>query len=204
VLEVFGTNLAGRLDLNIELPDVLEARKKKAETSRARLAILLIAASLICAMLVFFDRADAAAKVQKSEAKFLTASSRLRSQQTLIESKLSQESAMDADLVAAFKPAQYASDVVNTFCNAAPANLWISGITHERGKPALVRGTALNTDTVAAYVQVLAADPRLRDVKLVFANNATIEKTPVVQFSISAHVLGNMPLTSAFGTAVKK
>jgi Tfp pilus assembly protein PilN len=77
----------------------------------------------------------------------------------------------------------------------APSDVWLTGVTFERGKPLLVRGTALSGASVAAYLQSLSGQSRFRDVKLVFANDATIETTQVQQFSISAHAVGNLPLT---------
>ena len=42
-------------------------------------------------------------------------------------------------------------------------------------------------------------ESRFRNVQLIFANNAEIEGTPVVQFAITAHVVGNFPLVDDAG-----
>ena len=64
----------------------------------------------------------------------------------------------------------------------------------ERGKHIQIRGTAKTSETVAEYIRALQAEPRFRDVRLVFANNAAIETNQVVQFSVSAFPVGNLPL----------
>ncbi len=78
--------------------------------------------------------------------------------------------------------------------NQAPADLWLTGVTAERGKSVLVRGTATRSEAVAVFLDRLAKTGRLRDVRLVFSSNAVIDQAPVVQFSISAFPVGNLPL----------
>ena len=58
----------------------------------------------------------------------------------------------------------------------------------------MIRGTALDSNSVNAYDQALGIDSRYRNVTLVFDNNGTIESKPVQEFSVQAHVVGNMPL----------
>jgi hypothetical protein len=73
--------------------------------------------------------------------------------------------------------------------------VWLTGFTAERGKPFTARGIAKTGDGVVQYLQALTLEQRLRDVKLVAsANNAKIDETPVVQFSISAFPIGNLTL----------
>jgi len=57
-----------------------------------------------------------------------------------------------------------------------------------------VRGSARNSADVKQFLNNLEQQSRLRDVKLAFANTGKIEDTPVVQFSITAFPVGNLPL----------
>ncbi len=75
-----------------------------------------------------------------------------------------------------------------------PEGAWLTGLTWERGKPIQIRGTALNSDLVSELIASLAVNERLRDVELQYANDGEIETTPVVQFNVTAHVVGNLPL----------
>ena len=99
-----------------------------------------------------------------------------------------------------FKNGQRFSDVVTTVVNDAPAGLWITAISLERGKRLVLRGTAKTNDEISQFVKTLSgADPsggpqRLRDVRLEFTNNGTIDQIPVVQFSASGFPVGNVPL----------
>ena len=198
-LEIFSTPLLSKLNISIELPEAIEARERKAVTTRARIAILLWVATLTGGLLVFADRADAAAKVRASQSLFVAEMNKLKSKDSSYKIVADDQSKMQSDLQAAFAPAQRMSDILTTIDGAVPQNVWLTGITLERGKQVLIRGTAMTSDQVASYVQTLAAEPRLRDVKLVFANNATIEQTPIVQFSIQAHAVGNLPIINPQG-----
>jgi hypothetical protein len=104
---------------------------------------------------------------------------------------------VDTSLDLAFEPKQRLGDVTFLVNNLCPEGLWLTGLTIERGKLALIRGTAINGEAVYKYLDRLTTQDRFRDVKLVFANNGQIEKVSVVQFSISAHVVGNLPLAEA-------
>ncbi|MEQ1936136.1 MAG: PilN domain-containing protein [Fimbriimonadaceae bacterium] len=79
----------------------------------------------------------------------------------------------------------------------APQGLWLTGMGLERGKEGTVRGIATTNDVLSKYLDALSEDPRFRDVKLLFANNSEIEGQPVVNFSITAHIVGNFPLMEA-------
>jgi Tfp pilus assembly protein PilN len=78
--------------------------------------------------------------------------------------------------------------------NRIPEGAWLNGFSLERGKLLQVRGTSKSSETVSEYMRNLQAEPRLRDVRLVSANNAAIETNQVVQFSVSAFPVGNLPL----------
>jgi Tfp pilus assembly protein PilN len=202
-LEVFSTGLLSKLELNIELPETLDKRRSGSLAGRARIAIVMSAVALGAAAYVFMDQASAAAAVQHvldTRAKSLA---QLKSMKSTLDTKVSDQTKLQARLAAAFQPVQNLSDVVVTFSTETPPGVWLNGITLERGKPLQLRGTAMTSEQVAQYVQLLSTDERFRQVRLVFANDSTIEKTPVVQFSISAHVLGNLPLSDPFGAGKK-
>ncbi len=95
---------------------------------------------------------------------------------------------------AAFNPAQKFTDVIEVLGGNSSPKSWFTGLTLERGKLVLIRGNAMDGKTVAEYVTELSQDKRFRGMRLVFANKATIGKKPVVQFAISGHVVGNLPL----------
>jgi Tfp pilus assembly protein PilN len=154
-------------------------------------------AALVFGAFVWMDR-DAAAREANAEN---TEAGRQRAGVAkdidMIEGRLSAAKSSLKDLNIAFNPAQPISDVLTLVSNSVPDGAWLTGVTFERGKPLLIRGTALEGSAVTSYVEALALNERLRDVQLVFANNAEIEGTPVVQFSISAHVVGNLPLADS-------
>lgn len=194
-IEIFATGLLSRLDMNIEMPETILARESKQAQSRSRIAMLLWLAALAYASLVFVDWSDAAAKVKADNDKWNSRTSQLKRTSDGLKGQLATATALETRLSAAFQPVQSMSDIVYAFSNKVPTDkLWISGFTLERGKLLMIRGTSLDSNTVAAYVQALAIDPRFRDVKLVFANNGTLDNNTVVEFSISAHVVGNLPL----------
>lgn len=94
----------------------------------------------------------------------------------------------------AFHPAQPFSDVIRILdANCSPES-WFTGLTLERGKVLLIRGNAMDLKTIAKYVAELSKSRRFRGVTLVFTHRATVAKKTVVQFAISARVVGNLPL----------
>lgn len=177
-----------------ELPEAIQARAKAAKAARSRLAILLAASALLLMTLVYFDRADAQEKVDRAQARASSSLRQMKTTQDGLATQVNEKAAMAKILQRGFEPAQRLGDVAALASNDLPPQAWLTGINVERGQNVTIRGTAMTGETVAAYVQTLAKESRLRDVKLVFANNALIESTPVVQFSISAFPVGNLPL----------
>jgi hypothetical protein len=197
-LDVFGSGFLTRLDINIELPDAVEARKKKSLYVRGRTAIMIWLAAIVLGLVLLQFRSDLADQVASGMAHYNSSHNQLDKTLASVKSKATSEEALQSTLLTAFQPAQLPSDVVAAFSKwVNPSKMWIGGFTFERGKPLLLRGTAMDSDTVAAFVQALAIDPRFRDVKLVFANNGTVENKPVVEFSIQAHVIGNLPVNTS-------
>ncbi len=180
--------------LHVEPPEAEAKRRQAKVRARARLAALLWVAVLAAGTTVYLDRSDRAAEVAKTR-RALSANVRsAKSERDAAQSLAADTKRLQEGLSLAFHPAQLPSDALVQVSNAAPSGAWLSGLTFERGKPLLIRGTAMENTAVGAYLSALAASPRLRDVKLVFANDAQLERRSVVNFSFSAHVVGNLPL----------
>lgn len=187
--------LAGQsVDLNLELPEQVERRRKSAFVSRRRFSVLLWGAAVMAVMLVYMDRDDAARSIASGQSSWQRQMSRLESTRNLTTSRLKAAEAQSESVSKTLTPAQPSADVVSAVVDAVPEAAWLTGLTLERGRPIQIRGTALTNEAVAAYVAELTTSDRFRDVKLIFANNAKIEETAVVQFSITAHVVGNYPV----------
>jgi hypothetical protein len=109
----------------------------------------------------------------------------------------------------AFSTGQRFSDVATVVSNSVPPGVWLTGISLERGKRLVLRGTAKTNELVEQYARTLntldanSPQQRLRDVKLEFTNPGSIEQVPVVQFSISAFPVGNVPLYDQTKVKVK-
>jgi Tfp pilus assembly protein PilN len=191
----------------IELPEAVVQRTAKRRASSLRLSVMLFLAGVLFAGTQYLNYSDALAKANSAKAAMDASLKRLKSIESDVEKRSASAVIAESVLKRGFEPAQKMSDVITLASNAAPAQVWLSGITLERGKQLLIRGTATDTAAVSAYLQNLSnlADPvtgvkstsenRLRDVKLVFTNNAKIDETPVILFSITATPVGNVPLT---------
>lgn len=185
---------SGPFELFLELPEAKLAKSKKEEHKRKNLALLLWVAALGVGAVVYDIRSSEAETVKKADKKWSGRLKTLRSDNSLAQTRATELRAVKAVVDTAFAPKQPLADVTTVLSNLSPQNLWLTGVSVERGKRATVRGTATNGQAVSAYLTSLGRQSRLRDIKLVFANNALIDKTPVVNFSISMHVVGNFPL----------
>ena len=188
------TLAGGALSLNLEPPEVVAKRANDRIVRARRVALAMWVAAIGLAAIVFDWRSTDAGVIAKGEAKWKSTLGALRKNKDLGASKLTELTKVDDALQLAFAPKQKLSDVVYVLNSLAPEGLWITGINVERGKLAQLRGTATTGEAVTKYLERLSTVSRFRDVKLVFANNGQIEKVNVVQFSISAHVVGNFPL----------
>jgi hypothetical protein len=198
-LEALSAGLISKLDVNIEMPEAVELRRKKAQNAKASTVLFLWLGAIVTGAVVYLTRTDDAAAIVTANARYSNSKKQLNAALSRSKLELADQSTLQGALATAFTPAQSPSDVITEFGNKMPsAKMWTSGFTYERGKPLLLRGTALDSDSVAAYVQSLAVDPRFRDVKLVFANNGMIENHPIVEFSLQVHVMGNLPLADPF------
>jgi hypothetical protein len=178
----------------LELPEVTAARESKAKGRSMYLALtaLAFAATLggISGQRYSHDlasQADLKAKTLKQ----LSVATAARTAADLAEK---QSAAMKSIVDTAFKPKQRFTDVITELGLPLGKDTWLTGISLERGKPIVLRGISIDGKSVAAYAADLNKNPRLRGMKVSFANSSMIEKKPVVQFSITGHVVGNFPI----------
>lgn len=187
---------AGSLAINLEPPDLV-ARRAEGKTKRIRrVAIWLWIACLLLAAVLWDQRSTEQSAIAKGEARWANILKKKKDEEAMIKTTFSEVRKVGTVLNLGFEPRQRLVDVVALLTKLTPEGLWVTGLTVERGKPATIRGTAVNGEAVTKYLEQLSASPRFRDVKLVFANNGQIEKTSVVQFSLTLHVIGNFSLES--------
>lgn len=180
--------------LDVVTPEEAQKTIKAASSAKNRLALLLWLGVVCVGGLVWNDRMDAADAVSAISSKDASQKQKARDVINVVNGALNTESTKRERVMLGFAPAQQPSDVLSVVANAVPNGAWLTGATFERGKMLQVRGVALRSDAVGDFTTALALDDRFRDVKLVFSNNAEIESTPVVQFAITMHVVGNLPL----------
>ncbi len=196
-LEALG---AGHLDINIETADQAAAREKRKQAERLRLSLLAFGAGMVLFTFQILRWNDSQAKYDRAAGKAPKELARLKK---LLDAEIAKgSSATNAKLVLtrAFQPAQTFSDVFTLASNDAPKGVWLTGFSIERGKPLTIRGTAMSGQAVVDYETSLVAEKRFRDVKPLFQNTTDLQNTPVVQFSVSAFPVGNLPLIEATKT----
>ncbi len=192
---LLGAVQSSRAAVHLESPRVVQAREMKKRSTRVRLTALLCAVALLMWVAVGLRNSEteaAAAKVRaRQEADLRT----LRSKLASVQSQTQEQAKLVDTLERAFNAAQPMGDVLTVVTNHVTEGMWLTNFSIERGKPMLVRGTATSNESVSQFITSLTSDPRFRDVRLLFANNAAIEATPVVQFSAQAHAVGNVPIS---------
>ena len=183
------------LHVGLVLPEVLLSRERKQIGTRARLAVLMCFGAIALGMLIFVDRMERAAEIRKEQTSWNIETRKLESARNAAKAKVAGLAKTLETLDRAFTPLQKPSEVLALLSALAPREIWLTGISFERGKTISIRGTALTSTAVSTYLDTLSNHERFRDVKLVYANDANIEETKVAQFSISVHAVGNLPLT---------
>lgn len=191
-------------DLDLEDPGAIMERENKKLRKAKLLAGLTWGLALLFAIALWDMRATAAADVAKQDKKWATKTKDLRDAVTRAKSKASKLSEQGLTLAGAFEPKQYLGDLAVVFTANAPKNLWLTGMTVERGKAASLRGVAMTHQAVTDYLETLGTTDRFRDIKLVYMNDGEIENSPIVNFSISMHVIGNFPLSEEMKTTGAK
>ncbi|MBV6458128.1 MAG: hypothetical protein HONBIEJF_01251 [Fimbriimonadaceae bacterium] len=184
----------GPWPVNLELPEVVTRREHRRVDRYKRYAFWLWFAVITLAAIVWTSRWLETQEVAKKDAAWQKKLASLKASKAQATSKLNQLAGNASVLALGFEPKQRMVDVAAIVAALTPDGVWMTGFTIERGKPLTMRGTAMNSEAVAVFLEKLSALDRFRDVKLAFANNAVIEGTNVVQFSITAHVIGNLPL----------
>jgi Tfp pilus assembly protein PilN len=167
---------------------------KKRIADRTRLGVLLVLSAILLIALIWADRNDQQQAVTHSQgvwSRQISYYSAIRDAETKKSSDLT---AIKIDTDQAFNPGQKLSDISSVVDDALPPGAWLTGLNLQRGKPMEVRGTAKQPADVTEFVNNLGNNPRFRDVRLVFANSASIGQTPVVQFNVTAVCVGNLPM----------
>jgi len=183
--------------IDLEPASVRENREQKARESRKRIGLVVFLAGFSTLALAINDYYDGVAKVEQAQKKANAEVSRMTKLQTLVEGEVNKLNPKAEKLNRAFQPAQRLSDMAKIISQITPDGTWLNGIVLERGKMISIRGTAKDPEGVATFVKALAEQKRFRDVKLLFANSAEIESEPVVQFSVTAIAVGNLPVIDA-------
>ncbi len=183
--------------INLEPPEQTAQKAKASKDLKVIRASLFAAVSILFFAFTYDEHSRAFATVDLAKRKLAGNLTKLKTRQKDAISAETKVAATAKVLTQAFTPAQQMGDMVALFCNQVNSDLWLTGITAERGKPFQIRGTAKNSDAVYAYLDRLKKLDRLRNVQLVFASTGAIEMTPVVNFSLSAFPVGNLPLLEA-------
>lgn len=179
---------------NFELGEDRERLEKKLVADHMSRALLLMAAALVLVAYVGLNHHDAVVAADESQASWTRQMTKLRAADEAQSAEASQIIAAQYQVDRAFHPPQPVSDISAVVADSLPPGAWLTGLNVERGKPIEIRGTARSAADVATLVSNLGASPRLRAVRLLFANSGTIGQAPVVQFDISAFAVGNLPM----------
>lgn len=180
--------------LAVQVQQARAARKRRIRNWVAGLACVVL---LFCAVVFGYDAWRIHKETLRHQAAVAREAASARSIAASLQSRHKTLSEHVQSLRAALSP-QYAwIDVLNDLATRAPNGVWLTGIEMERGKPLIVRGTAMRPDQVAHFVSSLAQSPLLREARLMFANDAELGRQRVTQFGITALVLGNLPEVKA-------
>lgn len=179
---------------NFELAEDRERAQKKSVADHMTRAMLFLAAALVLLAYVALNHHDALVQADQDQAGFNRQMVKLRAEEQAQTDEASEVIAAQNEVDKAFHPAQPISDISELIADSLPPGAWLTGLNIERGKPLEIRGTAKTAGDVATLVSKLGATPRLRAVRLLFANSGTIGQAPVVQFDISAFAVGNLPM----------
>lgn len=184
-----------QIGISLEPPSLVAMRESRQKSSRMRLAILSMVAAAVMWLFVYFQYDDANKKAREIVKKREATMKSLTSAQTAARNRVTSLTKMEAQIVNAFQPAQTPSDVATIVSQCTPQGLWLTGFVFERGKPLQLRGAAMQSGQVTQFVDQLGETGRFRDLKIQFINDAQVDLTKVVQFSATAHVIGNLPVS---------
>ncbi|CAN5579335.1 hypothetical protein BH11ARM2_BH11ARM2_24280 [soil metagenome] len=180
--------------LDMRMPEEVLREKLQAQRTATRRAGLFLLASVMLALYTYNDYDTAAGEADSAVAtrqSFVTKADKSKKTE---EARAKKSTSFKEVLDAAFLPAQSPADILTAASNLAPEGLWLQGFAVERGKAIQIRGTAVASVSVSQYVRALESSPRFRAARLLFANDAQLDKKPVTQFSIEAFPVGNLPI----------
>jgi Tfp pilus assembly protein PilN len=184
--DVTGHDLISRQEQAAELAGISKKNN--------RLSIYFLIAAVLLLAVVLTQRFDEEQVVIQGEAKWAKRVAKARSNRKIAELESKKETDFTNLLDPAFEPGQRLSDALGSITVAAPANIWLTGVNMDRGRPIQIRGTAMTNEAVTQFVNVLGASDRFRDVQLVNASLAKIEQTEVVNFTMNVTAVANVPL----------
>jgi Tfp pilus assembly protein PilN len=182
------------LTLDLEPEEYRESRNEKIRKDIHRKCYLLFIAGLAIAALIGDDYMRKSAKIAADQASYDRKTKNLTAITLSDEAKATSLRPSAGLLNAAFQPAQQPSDILKVISGLLPQDTWLTGVTFERGKPLIIRGTSKKSTLVSAYLVDLGKQNRFRDVRLTYVNTGDIDGTPIVQFSITTFPVGNLPL----------
>jgi Tfp pilus assembly protein PilN len=184
--DVTGHDLVSRQEQAAELASITKKNN--------RLSIYFLIAAVLLLAVVLTQRFDEEQVVIQGEAKWAKRVARARSNRKIAELESKKQTDFTNLLDPAFEPGQRLTDALGSITMAAPANIWLTGVNMDRGRPIQIRGTAMTNEAVTQFVNVLGASDRFRDVQLVNASLAKIEQTEVVNFTMNVTAVANVPL----------
>ena len=180
--------------IELELAEDVRARQVSEQTRRLVISSAYLVGALLLAGLAYLSNARAVASAGMARNAAQESLNKLNASLATESSLAGKWQQMDGVLQRTLFPAQGPGDVITEVTNQVPDNVWLTGITFTRGKPLVVRGTAMTNADVNVFYQHMTDDTRFRDVQLLFESNGTIDKAPVVEFSLQAFPIGNLPL----------
>ncbi|MFM2223617.1 MAG: hypothetical protein RLZZ78_1874 [Armatimonadota bacterium] len=184
--DVTGHDLISRQEQAAELAGISKKNN--------RLSIYFLIAAVLLIAVVLTQRFDEEQVVIQGEAKWAKRVAKARSNRKIAELESKKQTDFTNLLDPAFEPGQRLSDALGSIIVAAPANIWLTGVNMDRGRPIQIRGTAMTNEAVTQFVNVLGASDRFRDVQLVNASLAKLEQTEVVNFTMNVTAVANVPL----------
>ena len=183
------------LPLNLELNEIKLARTKAAQQLTIRNASIGLLGSFIFARVVAYTWMGRVNNVKLQTSKLNTFIASLQSHKSKVDKVWKSESPIVDLINHAYKPAQRFSDILTIIAEDAPKSIWIKSFNIQRGTTFTLQGVAMNSSGVSQFVRKLSSEKRFRNIQLLFANNTSLNKVSVVQFSISGFSVGNIPLT---------
>lgn len=189
--------------LDMRLPEEVARERFQAQRNATRRASLFLLASVALAIYTYNEYDTAAGQadslVSARSGDIRKASNTHKEEELRAKDVTGLQETLDA----AFLPAQTPADIITAASNLAPQGLWLGGFSVERGKAIQIRGTAVDSGSVSAYVRALESSPRFRDASLQSSNEAKLDEKPVTQFSIQAFPVGNLPIVQTGRTKAK-